>query len=236
MEKAIAIIPARSGSKGLKDKNILELKDKPLMVYTIEAAINSKIFDTVHVSTDSEKYLNIAKNAGADEPFLREPENSSDSSSTWDAVREVLKKYENIGKKFDYCVLLQPTSPLRTASDIKNAFELFKKNNALSLTSVTETDHPVQWCFELENTDFMTDFSHSLYKDCRRQELKKHYRENGAIYIVKTKDIADPDFDFYNERCVAYKMDKSSSIDIDDLTDFYMAQALLDSKEKKDEK
>lgn len=233
MGKAIAIIPARSGSKGLKDKNILELNGKPLMSYTIEAALNSGVFDTVHVSTDSEKYLKIAENFGADEPFLRDSGNSADSSSTWDAVREVLSKYEKIGKKFDYCVLLQPTSPLRKASDIKKAFEFFIEKKALSLTSVTEVEHPIEWCFELEDSDFMTSFSNSPFKNCRRQELKKHYRENGAVYIVSADNIKNPDFDFYNDKCLAYKMDKSSSVDIDDITDFYLAQAILNLREKK---
>lgn len=192
MKKLIAIITARSGSKGLKDKNIRLLNGKPLLAYSVEAAIKSGVFDTVHVSTDSQEYADIAQSYGADEPFLRDEQNAGDASSSWDAVREVLKKYAELGKHFDCCVLLQPTSPMRSAEDIRRAYSLFEQQNASSLTSVTEVDHPVQWCFKLDDTCSMKDFASSSYKDCRRQQLEKHYRENGAVYIVGTSDIMNP--------------------------------------------
>lgn len=119
--RAIAIIPARSGSKGLKDKNIKELNGKPMMAYTIEAANSCGIFDCVHVSTDSEKYANIARKYGADVPFLRGDELSGDNSSSWNFVRYVLFMYSKLGIEYDLFSLLQPTSPLRTAEDINNA-------------------------------------------------------------------------------------------------------------------
>ena len=119
--RRIAIIPARSGSKGLKDKNIKLLKGKPLMVYTIEAAIRSAAFGTIFVSTDSYEYAKIAENAGADSHFLRSQLNSSDKASSWDTVREVIQRFEEEGKIFDEIMLLQPTSPLRTDEDILNA-------------------------------------------------------------------------------------------------------------------
>ncbi len=223
----IAIIPARSGSKGLKDKNIRLLNGKPLLAYSVEAAIESGLFDTVHVSTDSKEYADIATMHGADEPFLRDEQNSGDASSSWDAVREVLRKYKENGKVFDVCVLLQPTSPMRTAEDIKEAYKLFEEKKAISLTSATEVDHPVQWCFKLDETFSMKDFASSPYKDYRRQELEKHYRENGAIYIVGTKEISDPSFDFYTDQSVAYIMDRSRSIDIDTLQDFIVAETIM---------
>lgn len=227
MKKLIAIIPARSGSKGLKDKNIRLLNGKPLLAYSVEAAIGAGLFDTVHVSTDSQEYADIAEAYGADVPFLRDEQNSGDASSSWDAVREVLRKYKENGKEFDVCVLLQPTSPMRSAEDIKEAYRLFEEKKAASLTSATEVDHPVQWCFTLDTTCSMKDFASSPYKDCRRQELEKHYRENGAIYIVGTKDIVHPDFDFYTEQCVAYIMERSRSIDIDTLQDFIVAETII---------
>ena len=101
MKKLIAIIPARSGSKGLKDKNIRLLNGKPLLAYSVEAAVESGLFDTVHVSTDSLEYAKIARFYGADESFLRDEQNSGDAASSWDAVREVLKKYKEIGKEYD---------------------------------------------------------------------------------------------------------------------------------------
>ena len=123
----IAVITARSGSKGLKDKNIKRLHGKPLMAYSIEAAHMSECFDCIHVSTDSEEYAQIAKEYGAEVPFLREEELASDSADCWNAVRDVLCKYEKMGQKFDRVMLLQPTSPLRTAGDIQNAFSLIEE-------------------------------------------------------------------------------------------------------------
>ena len=104
----IAVIPARSGSKGLKDKNIKELCGKPLLAYSVEAALKTGIFDRVHVSTDSTVYQQIAVKYGADVPFLRSSEMSSDIASTWDAMRYVLSEYQNIGEKFDTITVLQP--------------------------------------------------------------------------------------------------------------------------------
>ena len=121
-KRIIAIIPARSGSKGLRDKNIRNLNGKPMLAYTVEAALKTGFFDRVFVSTDSPEYANIAKNFGAYVPFLRSAENSSDTAGSIGVVREVLCRLE---EKFDIFVLLQPTSPMRTAEDIKGAMSLF---------------------------------------------------------------------------------------------------------------
>ena len=108
----IAIIPARSGSKGLKDKNIKNLLGKPVMAYSIEAALKSGQFSTVMVSTDSEQYAKIALEYGAEVPFFRSKTTSSDTASSWDAVLEVLSEYEKLGQRFSTFCLLQPTSPM----------------------------------------------------------------------------------------------------------------------------
>ena len=223
---AIAIIPARSGSKGLKDKNIASLCGKPLIAYSIEAAKESGLFDTVHVSTDSKEYADIAAEYGADEPFLRDEANSGDAASSWDAVREVLRKYKALGKSFDAVVLLQPTSPLRTARHIREAFKAFEESGTRSLTSVTEVEHPVQWTFGLGESLRLDEFAKSPYRNSRRQELKKHYRENGAVFIVYTSDISDTAFDFYSD-CSAYIMDRRHSIDIDTKEDLILAEYLM---------
>ena len=225
--KRIAIIPARSGSKGLKDKNIKELNGKPLLAYSIEAAKQTRLFDTIHVSTDSREYAEIAAAFGADEPFLRDEQNASDSASSWDVIREVLIKYAELGCTYEVCALLQPTSPLRSSEDIKAAFELFEKTKARSLTSVVEVEHPIQWCFKLDDTCLMKDFASSPYRETRRQDLEKHFRENGAIYIVKTRDVIDPLFEFYSDQCVAYIMDQLRSIDIDTRQDFLVAEVIM---------
>lgn len=224
----LAIIPARSGSKGLKDKNIRPLAGKPLLAYTIEAARRSGVFDTVMVSTDSEHYAETAREYGAEVPFLRSAEQASDTASSWDAVREVLRGYQERGIAFGTVTLLQPTSPLRTGEDIMEACRLFMEKQADTVVSVTEVDHPVQWCFTLPGDASMDAFGSSPYHAMRRQELAPHYRENGAIYIVRTEKLADPAWDIYSRNCYAYRMPRARSLDIDDILDFKMAEMLLE--------
>ncbi len=223
-KKIIAIIPARSGSKGLKDKNIKPLNGKPLIAYTIDAAKKSNVFDSVFVSTDSELYANIAKNHGANVPFLRDAKNAKDNSSSWDVVKEVLNKLE---EKFDIAVLLQPTSPFRTSEDIKAALDLFFSKNASSLFSVSETSHSMFWCNTLNENFSAKDFIKKEYQ-VPRQQLPTTYTINGAIYIVKTSDIDN--LNLYGNNSYAYIMDKMSSIDIDCELDFKWAEFILNQK------
>lgn len=223
--RSIAIIPARSGSKGLPDKNILKLKDKPLLAYSVEAALESEEFAVVHVSTDSPIYADIARQFGADEPFLRSKETSSDIASSEDAIREVLRRYQERGVTFDTFMLLQPTSPLRTAEDIHAAFALLKEKNADSVISVCEMDHSPLWCNTLPEDGNMHDFIR-IGGEKRRQDLDAYYRINGAIYLVKTDFFQRTD-SLYGENTYAYKMPTGRSVDIDCRTDFLIAEALL---------
>ncbi len=222
----IAIIPARSGSKGLKDKNILDLCGKPLMAYTIEAAIESNEFDTIMVSTDSEKYANIAIEYGADVPFLRSSITSSDTASSWDVVREVLEKYKENKHNFSTFALLQPTSPLRNASDIKNAYIEFHKLNAISLTSVCEARYSPVNCNILPEDHSMDGFYGKNIELSRRQDLPAYYHENGAIYIGDVEYFLKFN-DFYSSQCYAFIMAEYNSIDIDSELDFKYAELLM---------
>ena len=219
--KIIAIIPARSGSKGLKDKNIKELKGKPLIAYTIEAAQKSGVFDSVFVSTDSEKYAQISREYGAEVPFLRSTENSGDKAGSWDVVNEVLS---NLDAKYDIVVLLQPTSPLRTAEDIVGAMNLFFEKEADTLFSVCETSHPMFWCNTLDESLSAKDFVKKEYQK-PRQMLPKSYTLNGAIYIIKTKLLDNPDF--YSSKGYVYIMETKRSVDIDSELDFKIAEQLI---------
>lgn len=228
--KNIAIIPARSGSKGLKDKNIKLLGGKPLMAYTIEAAKASGQFDVVHVSTDSEKYSEIAGNYGADVPFLRDENLAGDTAGTWDVLRAVLRKYEALGKTFDVVTLLQPTSPLRDAEDIKGACELFENKDADSVVSVCMTEHSPLLCNILDDSLSMKDFI-DMEKVGRRQGLPDYYRLNGAIYIQKVPLMMES-ATLYGDKSYAYIMKKEKSVDIDDAFDFLMAEAVVKSGKK----
>lgn len=223
----IAIIPARSGSKGLVDKNIKMLCGKPLLAYSIEAALQSGMFDTVHVSTDSEKYAAIAKSYGADVPFLRSMEHASDTASSWDVVLEVLDQYAKLGSEFDTVMLLQPTSPLRTCEDISAAFALMEEKKANAIVSVCQGDYHSS----LPADGNMTRFLPNELKNKRRQDAIKYYRINGAIYLANVAYFLI-DQDIYRSGCIAYIMDDRRSVDIDDEIDFLFAEVLISTGQK----
>ncbi len=224
----LAIIPARSGSKGLKDKNIKELCGKPLMAYSIEAAIKSGCFDEVMVSTDSQDYAEIAQLYGASVPFLRSAFTASDTASSWEMVDEVLDKYKEIGKSFDSFCLLQPTSPLRTADDIKAAYSIYLNNASFAVISVCEAEHSPLWCGHLSNDNGMNGFI-SIENIKQRQACEKFYRLNGALYIVDVSKYCENKF-LYREGSFAYIMSQERSIDIDSQVDFELARLIMNKQ------
>lgn len=220
----IAIIPARSGSKGLPGKNIKELFGKPLMAYSIEAALASECFSTVMVSTDSEKYAEVARRYGAEVPFLRSEQNSADKASSWDTVREVLAGYQKFGEEFDTFCLLQPTSPLRTADDIKQAYSLYKEKKAVTVISMTVMEHPIEWCGKLDESLGLEGFI-ERGGEGQRQKMGASYRPNGAIYIFSISEFYKDDF-IYQKGSYAYIMPRERSVDIDTEFDFALAEFL----------
>lgn len=221
----LAIIPARSGSKGLPDKNIKELCGLPLIAYSIKTAIESKKFSKVMVSTDSEKYAGIAKEYGAEVPFLRSKEMSSDTAGSWEVVKEVLDKYMSLGEKFDTVCLLQPTSPLRQAVDIVDAYKLFEDKDADNIIGVCETDHSPLWMNTLSADLSMEHFIEEDIRGKNRQKLDIFYRINGAMYIRKTSSVFKVDSVYDNS--FAFIMPREKSIDIDADIDFIIAEALM---------
>ena len=232
--KNIAVIPARSGSKGLPDKNIRLVNGKPLIAYTIEAAIESGCFETVHVSTDSEQYAEIARQYGADVPFLRIAALATDTASTWDAVREALARYAELGKTFDTMTLMQPTTPLRTGEDVRAAYDLLREKQAKSIIAVCEVDHSPLWCDTIPDNGSMKGFGHKELAWVNRQELRPYYRVNGAIYLLTVTGIdIPPDDMIYEDRCYALFMDRKKSVDIDSEDDLAMAEFLLARRVKK---
>lgn len=223
---SLAIIPARSGSKGLKNKNIKLLNGKPLLTYTIEAAKASGLFNEIMVSTDSSEYAEVAKQWGASVPFLRDKILSSDESSSWDVVKDVLKKYEKLGKEFEVVALLQPTSPLRTANDIIEGYKILKDKDANFVVSVCEMEHSPLWANRLPADCSMKNFIRTEFVNMPRQNIPKHYRINGAIYIIKVNYLKESK-EIYGEKSYATIMKKENSIDIDDQIDFTMAEVLM---------
>ncbi|WP_234122900.1 acylneuraminate cytidylyltransferase family protein [Clostridium hydrogenum] len=221
----LAIIPARSGSKGIIDKNIKEIENKPLMAYTIEASLKAKIFDDIIVSTDSKKYAEIAESYGASVPFFRPKELSTSEASNHDVILHVLSEMKKLKKSYDYFVLLQPTSPLRNEKNIIESVDELLNNDANSVVSICEVDHSSSINIVLNSTrrlDFLFDDS----KKFNRQDMKKEYRINGAIYMCKTEYFLKYK-SFYKEKSYPYIMDKISSIDIDDIYQFNFAKFII---------
>ncbi|GAB6189623.1 acylneuraminate cytidylyltransferase family protein [Marinitoga arctica] len=226
-KRFLAIIPARGGSKGIKNKNIIKLNNKPLINYTIEAAKESKIFDEIMVTTDSDKISKIAKECGAKIPFLRPAELSTDTANSKDVILHTLNYYINRNINFDYFMLLQPTSPLRKSEDIINAVELLFKKCANSIVGVCEVEHSPLFSNTLPEDLSLSNFIKEEFKNKRRQDLPKFYRINGAIYISKISHFIKTQ-DFYSEKSYAYIMPKERSIDIDNYIDLKLAEILME--------
>ena len=218
----LAIIPARGGSKRLPRKNLLDLCGKPLIAWSIEAALKSKYISKVIVSSDDEEILNIAKEYKAD--FIKRPDElASDTATTFDALKHTLENVE----KYDYVVLLQPTSPLRTEKHIDEAIELLKEKNADAIISVCEMEHSPLWSNTLDENLDMSNFLRDEVLNKRSQDLPKYYRLNGAIYICKTDKLLENKGFFLKENIYAYKMNKKHSVDIDEEIDFIIAEKLM---------
>lgn len=218
----IAIIPARSGSKGLKDKNIIDLCGKPLIAYSIEAALKSGCFDRVIVSTDSKLYGEISKKYGA-EVIYRNEELSNDNATTYMVLEDLLNRIE---QNIDYFVLLQPTSPLRNENHIIKAIEKFENNydEFDFLVSVKEAEHGSILVKRIDEDEslkyFDTDFA-----TYRRQNYKE-YSPNGAIFIGKPKAYVLQKH-FFGKKSIAYIMNKFDSVDIDDVIDYEFASLCM---------
>lgn len=222
----IAIIPARSGSKGLLNKNIMCLCGKPLICYTIEAAIESKCFETIMVSTDSAEYGRIAQEHGAEVPFYRSSINSTDNAGSWDVVLEVLNRYAEVGETYDSVCLLQPTSPLRKADEIIQGYSMLMEKGADAITSVCEVEYPNSLCLELPPDGSLKKYRNSFGDYLPRQTQIKYHRINGAIYIRRIKYECDR-IVIQDGSEFAMIMERKHSIDIDEPIDMWMAEMLL---------
>ena len=221
--KRIAIIPARSGSKGLKDKNIIDLCGKPLIAYSIDAALETGLFDHVIVSTDSEHYAEIAQHYGA-EVMMRGEALSNDKATTFMVLEDILKN--RLLESIDYFVLLQPTSPLRTSKHITEAIEKFesKIEHFDFLVSMKEAEHAKVLVNPIDDDEslkyFDTDFS-----NYRRQGYKD-YSPNGAIFIAKPDSYLEQKH-FFGAKALSYIMSAEDSVDIDGALDLVVAKAII---------
>lgn len=219
----LALITARGGSKGLPRKNVLFAAGRPLIAWTVEAALSSTTVNRVVLSSDDEEIMRVAAEAGCEVPFRRPVELATDKASTMDVVIHALQMLPG----FEFVVLLQPTSPLRTGADIDAAFRFMAEHNAPACVSVTEVDQSPYWMFRLSGDDRLTGLLEPLSGVGRRQDLPPVYTLNGAIYIARV-DWLLRSKNFISSETVAFQMPKEKSIDIDDAYDFQRFRQLVE--------
>lgn len=229
--KVLALIPARGGSKGIKNKNIIDIGGKPLISYTVNAARKSRYVDDVVVSTDSKAIAEAALQYGAEIPFLRPAKLASDTAKTLDAVLYTVDKLGKAGRYYDILLLLQPTSPLRTSSDIDRALELFEEVSEMPLASVSEAEcspilmRTLHDGYELKKLI-------EINSTIRRQDMPKVYRVNGSLYINKINELNE--HTSFNDNMVGYVMAPEHSVDIDGYADMELIRYYMDIGEKKE--
>jgi CMP-N,N'-diacetyllegionaminic acid synthase len=225
VKKIPAIIPARGGSKGLPGKNIKVFAGKPLIAWSIEAALSSETVSDVIVSTDDPQIAEVAVSSGALVPFLRPAELAQDRSQAVDAyiytVNQLNKKH---GFNINEFLVLQPTSPLRTSFHIDEAVQLFQKMKADSLISVYENPHPLEWVQKISKDGYLRNVSKHA-QPVNRQEYSKTFLPNGAILILQYS-LLERHKTYYYKKTVPFIMDRKDSIDIDDEFDFTLGAYL----------
>jgi CMP-N-acetylneuraminic acid synthetase len=231
--KILGVVLARGGSKGIPKKNIKELCGKPLIAYTIEAAITSELFEDFIVSTDSQEIAAVSQQFGAKIPFMRPPELSQDHIWSRDALKHAVLECEKLySKKYDYVVELPCVSPLRNAQHIKDAVEKLITTNADSVISVCQMQdkHPVRMK-RITKNDTLEDFCKEFPEGegSRRQDLEPCYIRNGAIYAM-TRDCIIEKFSRSGNISRPYVMDELYSVNIDSMIDFFLAEALIRAK------
>lgn len=223
-KKVLAIIPARGGSKGIPKKNIKAVSGKPMINYTIEAAKECDYIDKVIVSTDDEEIAEISMRAGAIVPFLRPDELAVDDARLIDVVMHAVEFYERKAERYDIIVVLQPTSPLRTAEDVQKALEYYMRKGEKSLLSISEvSEHPEHMRqFNDENE------LEKMIKEEETSESKKYYKINGAIFINSMSELNEKTE--FEDNVMGYVLSKEHGIDIDDPEDVVVAEYYLSQK------
>lgn len=228
-KRILALIPARGGSKGIKNKNIIDLCGKPLISYTIDAAKASKYIDSVIVSTDSEKIAEVAVSCGAGVPFMRPAALALDTSTTIEAVCHAVRTLEERADRYDVLILLQPTSPLRTQEDIDGALEKFERER-LPIASVSKAKDSPILLRKLTGESQMVSLL-GLPSTVRRQDMPPVYKVNGSIYINEIGSLSENTG--FNDNACPYVMEESHSVDIDDYLDMEIAKYYIERRHER---
>lgn len=234
--RILGVITARGGSKGVPRKNIRELGGKPLIAWTIEAAVSAKVLDRVILSTDDAEIADIGRGLGADIPFIRPAALATDTSHHPDVMRHAVEAMKaSFGEVYDVVVCLQPTVPFRRGWHIDEAGERFLASDADSLISVKRQDYPPWWMFELADDRLRPAIPFGAgvnVFNLERQEFPNVYRPNGAVYFTWTKYLLSSGALVNMDNCAYYEMENTYSVDIDSEEDFALAETLLNMNDK----
>ena len=221
MKNAIAIITARGGSKRIPRKNVKEFCGKPMLQYSIEAALSSGIFDEVMVSTDDEEIAQVAKAAGANIPFMRSEKTSNDYATTADVLMEVIEEYKKLGQEFAYTCCIYPTAPFITAEKLQKAFSIIKEQNAAQLKPVIAYSFPPQRCEVVR--DGKLEMLHPEHRNTRSQDLEPYYHDCGQFYFYDTKELIKGKGTIV-ENVIPMVLSELEVQDIDNETDWKLAE------------
>ena len=221
MKNAIAIITARGGSKRIPRKNIKEFCGKPIIQYSIEAALTSGIFDEVMVSTDDEEIAQVAKAAGANIPFMRSEKTSNDYATTADVLMEVIEEYKKLGQEFAYTCCIYPTAPFITAEKLQKAFSIIKEQNAAQLKPVIAYSFPPQRCEVIR--DGKLEMLHPEHRNTRSQDLEPYYHDCGQFYFYDTQELIKNNGNI-TENVIPMVLSELEVQDIDNESDWELAE------------
>lgn len=221
MKRRIAIITARGGSKRIPKKNIRSFCGKPILTYSIEAALASKLFDEVMVSTDSKEIAQIAEEAGAKVPFLRSGQTSNDYATTADVLLEVLSEYEKQGKRFDTLCCIYPTAPFVTAQKLQRAVLLLEEEDADSVVPVVRYSFPPQRAFVIR--DGLAVMKYPEHARSRSQDLEPYFHDCGQFYCMQTERFLQKK-QIFTDRTLSIEMPETQVQDIDNETDWELAE------------
>lgn len=223
--KPLIIIPARGGSKGIPHKNIKLLNGKPLIQYTIDVARQIVSDEDICVSTDDQKIIKVVEDYGLKVPFIRPAELASDTAGTYEVLLHAIDFYEAHGKQYDCVLLLQNTSPFRTAEHVKQAMTLYKPEIDMVVSVNEIASNPYYNCFEVGDDGYLKKTLDSTMFT-RRQDAPKTYEYNGAIYIFNLQRLKETHYGNFTKR-VMYEMDRLHSVDLDTIMDWKYAEFII---------
>ncbi len=232
--RVLGLIPARGGSKGVPRKNLRRLNGKPLLQYTVEAALAATRLSRVILSTEDEEMAEAGRRCGVEVPFLRPPELARDETPMLPVVRHAVASLEAGGDRYDAICLLQPTNPMRRATDIDACIELLENSEADAVVTVLRvpSEYNPHWVYFRGAGDYLHLSTGESTPITRRQELPPAFHREGSVYVTR-RDVLMEGHSFYGTRLAGYLMDASLSVNIDTMEDWERAERLISQKENR---